>query len=106
VQQVGDYSGELPFTAEQIEEDNKNYHAWAYRQWVIQQLNGWDQELQFIDTLLQVCCGTYHTQIPNTLSCVLPYILSLRGMIDTHIAFFVGRFPQQLCLEPTLLCYY
>jgi protein farnesyltransferase/geranylgeranyltransferase type-1 subunit alpha len=31
VEKVGDYSQELAFTASSIEDDSKNYHAWAHR---------------------------------------------------------------------------
>ena len=32
--------------------DQKNYHAWQHRQWVLQTFNLFDQELEFIDKLL------------------------------------------------------
>lgn len=53
VEKLGDFSEELQYTAEQIEEDSKNYHAWAHRQWVIQTQGWWEQELEFIDKLLK-----------------------------------------------------
>lgn len=31
VERIGAFEGELQFTADQIEDDSKNYHAWAYR---------------------------------------------------------------------------
>jgi len=33
-------------------DDNKNYHAWAHRQWVLEEFNLWDGELVFIDHML------------------------------------------------------
>jgi protein farnesyltransferase/geranylgeranyltransferase type-1 subunit alpha len=35
-----------------IREDSKNYHSWQHRQWVIRTYNLWDQELSFIEQLL------------------------------------------------------
>lgn len=35
VEMLNDPSGELEFTADILELDAKNYHAWQYRQWVI-----------------------------------------------------------------------
>lgn len=32
---LNDPSGELEFTADILDLDAKNYHAWQYRQWVL-----------------------------------------------------------------------
>lgn len=32
---LNDPSGELEFTADILDMDAKNYHAWQYRQWVL-----------------------------------------------------------------------
>ena len=36
-----------------LEEDAKNYHAWGHRQWVLKKFALWDQELAFVEKLLQ-----------------------------------------------------
>ena len=36
-----------------LEGDNKNYHAWAHRQWILRTFNAYDGELKFIDQLLE-----------------------------------------------------
>ncbi|KAL2509582.1 protein farnesyltransferase/geranylgeranyltransferase type-1 subunit alpha [Forsythia ovata] len=46
-------SNELQFTQEIFSEDAKNYHAWSHRQWVLQALGGWEDELAYCDKLLQ-----------------------------------------------------
>ena len=33
-------------------EDSKNYHAWAHRQWILEEFNLWEGELEFIDHML------------------------------------------------------
>lgn len=35
VEMLNDPSGELEFTADILDMDSKNYHAWQYRQWVL-----------------------------------------------------------------------
>ena len=39
-----------------LKDDAKNYHAWAYRQWVLETFGGdlWAGELACTDKLLQV----------------------------------------------------
>ena len=39
-----------------LKDDAKNYHAWAYRQWVLETFGGdlWEGELACTDKLLQV----------------------------------------------------
>lgn len=68
---LGDPSRELAFTGENLALDSKNYHTWAYRQWVLAHFGGlgvqgthvqapgaaafpalWDGELAFVDTML------------------------------------------------------
>jgi len=47
--------GELDFIAAALEEDKKNYHTWAYRQWVLAEFNDdemWAGELGLIEKML------------------------------------------------------
>ncbi|KAL0375718.1 UNVERIFIED_CONTAM: protein farnesyltransferase/geranylgeranyltransferase type-1 subunit alpha [Sesamum calycinum] len=46
-------SKELEFTREIFSQDAKNYHAWSHRQWVLQALGGWENELAYCDELLE-----------------------------------------------------
>ncbi|ORX66855.1 hypothetical protein DL89DRAFT_269902 [Linderina pennispora] len=39
---------ELGFLAESLDEESKNFHAWAYRQWLVRTYGLWDQELAFV----------------------------------------------------------
>lgn len=39
---LGDPSKELDFTKAVLSEDAKNYHTWAYRQWVLSHFGGLD----------------------------------------------------------------
>ena len=53
-----DASEEMNFIASIIKEDNKNYHAWGYRQWALGHFSKdfpalWEQELTFVDTLIE-----------------------------------------------------
>jgi len=46
---------ELLFAANVLERDSKNYHTWAYRQWVLAHFNQpslWQGELDFVDNML------------------------------------------------------
>ncbi|KAH7099744.1 protein prenylyltransferase [Auriculariales sp. MPI-PUGE-AT-0066] len=46
---------ELVFSANVVKHDAKNYHTWAYRQWVLAHFNRpslWKGELEFVDTML------------------------------------------------------
>ena len=47
-----DPSQELKFIADILNQDAKNYHTW-HRQWVIQDFNFCDNELQYVDQLLK-----------------------------------------------------
>lgn len=47
-----DPSEELQFTADILQLDAKNYHAWQHRQWVIREFNLWEKELDYVDKLL------------------------------------------------------
>ena len=40
------------FIAEILEKDEKNYHAWQHRQWVVKEFGLWQNELEYVDTLL------------------------------------------------------
>lgn len=64
VQQLGDSSSELDFTAEILVEDAKNYHAWTHRQWAIKTYSlwvrccsllifRWENELNYADELIK-----------------------------------------------------
>eukprot|EP00741_Cyanophora_paradoxa_P016891 tig00020943_g16312.t1 len=53
VDELGDGSRELEFTASKLADDAKNYHAWAHRQWAIRRFGLWENELQFCHDLLQ-----------------------------------------------------
>ena len=33
--------------------DAKNYHAWGHRQWVLRTFGGWEDELAYVEELLQ-----------------------------------------------------
>ncbi|CAI9111781.1 OLC1v1012098C3 [Oldenlandia corymbosa var. corymbosa] len=44
---------ELEFTGKIFSEDPKNYHAWSHRQWVLQALGGWENELSYCQELLE-----------------------------------------------------
>ena len=33
--------------------DNKNYHAWAHRQWAITHFGLWEGELEFTDAMIK-----------------------------------------------------
>ena len=49
---LGDASRELTFCSLVFEEDGKNYHAWAHRQWAIETYGLWGGELQFVEGVL------------------------------------------------------
>lgn len=45
---------ELEMVARVLKGDGKNYHAWAYRQWLLQTFQtGWEAERLFVDELLK-----------------------------------------------------
>lgn len=51
-----DPAPELEFIAQGLQVDEKNYHTWAYRQWVLAHFNEdslWAGELPFVEQLLQ-----------------------------------------------------
>lgn len=69
---LGDPSRELAFTSTVLDLDSKNYHTWAYRQWVLAHFGGlhkhdnkveapgagafpalWDGELAYVDNMLE-----------------------------------------------------
>ncbi|KAM0746101.1 protein prenylyltransferase [Meredithblackwellia eburnea MCA 4105] len=57
VQALGDPSRELPFTTRALSFDSKNYHTWAYRQWVLLQFfpaneEVWEGEQRYADDLV------------------------------------------------------
>jgi protein farnesyltransferase/geranylgeranyltransferase type-1 subunit alpha len=46
---------ELIFIANALQADKKNYHTWAYRQWILAEFNEdelWDGELPFVEQML------------------------------------------------------
>jgi len=46
---------ELMFIANALQADKKNYHTWAYRQWILAEFNEdelWDGELPFVEQML------------------------------------------------------
>jgi protein farnesyltransferase/geranylgeranyltransferase type-1 subunit alpha len=58
LEELGDKAdgvAELAFTTQVLEddEDQKNYHAWAHRQWVLKTFQLWDGEIAFVESLLQ-----------------------------------------------------
>jgi len=53
MERLNDATGELAWTAQVLNKDAKNYHAWAYRQWVLKNFNLWSGELDYVDRLLQ-----------------------------------------------------
>ena len=44
---------ELPFLANMLAKDAKNYHVWSYRQWLVRRFDIWDAELPSIESLLE-----------------------------------------------------
>lgn len=52
VEWLKDPSEELQFTADILQLDAKNYHAWQHRQWVIKEFSLWEKELDYVDKLL------------------------------------------------------
>ncbi|KAF2297034.1 hypothetical protein GH714_015347 [Hevea brasiliensis] len=44
---------ELQFTKKILSLDAKNYNAWSHRQWVLQALGGWEDELDYCRQLLE-----------------------------------------------------
>ncbi|KAF2300195.1 hypothetical protein GH714_010590 [Hevea brasiliensis] len=44
---------ELQFTRKILSLDAKNYHAWSHRQWILQALGGWEDELDYCGQLLK-----------------------------------------------------
>lgn len=52
---------ELAFIQKGLEVDEKNYHTWSYRQWLLAHFDGitsdqgniWDGELDFVDAMLK-----------------------------------------------------
>ena len=52
VEWLKDPSEELQFTADILQLDAKNYHAWQHRQWVIKEFSLWEKELEYVDKLL------------------------------------------------------
>jgi protein farnesyltransferase/geranylgeranyltransferase type-1 subunit alpha len=53
--QLGTPGRELAFIARVLRDDSKNYHTWAYREWVLAHFNQndlWAGELEFVEKLL------------------------------------------------------
>ncbi|UYV74452.1 FNTA [Cordylochernes scorpioides] len=48
-----DGSKEKPFTEEIIAIDAKHYHAWQHRQWAMKEFGLWDDELSYVEKLLE-----------------------------------------------------
>lgn len=57
-----DPSRELPFTTRALSFDSKNYHTWAYRQWVLCEFfssgdkahaDVWEGEIKYVEELLK-----------------------------------------------------
>lgn len=44
---------ELSFLTRMFAKDSKNYHVWSYRQWLVRHFYLWDQELPYIESLLE-----------------------------------------------------
>ena len=42
------------FTQMILNQDQKNYHAWQHRQWVLLAFDLWQHELEFVDDLIAV----------------------------------------------------
>jgi hypothetical protein len=51
---LGTAENELAYIAKHVEEDSKNYHAWSYRQWVLEHFNLWDGELSYLDNVIDL----------------------------------------------------
>jgi protein farnesyltransferase/geranylgeranyltransferase type-1 subunit alpha len=53
IAETEDPAGELEISAQALRKDAKNYHVWAYRQWLLKTFQaGWEEEMAFVDTLL------------------------------------------------------
>ena len=53
IERLQDPSQELDFTAQILQDDAKNYHAWQHRQWVIREFDLWDNEIEYVEKLLR-----------------------------------------------------
>lgn len=58
VERLGDPSAEFAFLGNVLLEDGKNYHAWSYRQWLLNTFGKshglWDGELDRLHNLLSI----------------------------------------------------
>ncbi|RZL66026.1 MAG: hypothetical protein EOP29_29175, partial [Rhodococcus sp. (in: high G+C Gram-positive bacteria)] len=54
VEWLKDGSHDKQLTASVLSVDNKNYHAWQHRQWVIKEFNLWEGELEFADAQISM----------------------------------------------------
>jgi protein farnesyltransferase/geranylgeranyltransferase type-1 subunit alpha len=52
VERLGTARDEKRFTRQVLEEDAKNYHAWAHRQWFVRRFGEFEDELEFCGELL------------------------------------------------------
>jgi protein farnesyltransferase/geranylgeranyltransferase type-1 subunit alpha len=52
VEKLGDFTQEMAYTEKVLEEDSKNYHVWAHRQWVVETQNFWEEELLYTARLI------------------------------------------------------
>eukprot|EP00239_Pterosperma_sp_CCMP1384_P009374 CAMPEP_0197862592 /NCGR_PEP_ID=MMETSP1438-20131217/39466_1 /TAXON_ID=1461541 /ORGANISM="Pterosperma sp., Strain CCMP1384" /LENGTH=307 /DNA_ID=CAMNT_0043480197 /DNA_START=57 /DNA_END=980 /DNA_ORIENTATION=- len=43
---------DLQFTSEVLNRDEKNYHAWSYRQWLVRTFDHWEGEEAYVDDML------------------------------------------------------
>lgn len=54
IAETEDPAGELEISTRALRKDAKNYHVWAYRQWLLKTFQaGWEEEMAFVDTLLK-----------------------------------------------------
>jgi hypothetical protein len=54
VDKIGNSEGEQEFVAKMFELDQKNYHVWSYRQWLVKRFELWDAgEIEAIEQMLK-----------------------------------------------------
>ena len=63
---------ELDYIATVLEEDSKNYHAWSYRQWIVQAVDttaAWEKEIQYGKSdYSSLRCGILIVESPHKFS--------------------------------------
>ena len=110
------------FTESILAGDQKNYHAWQHRQWVLQAFGLWQEELNYVEGLfdddIRFVLRVFFYFIFNSLSFFLSdYFIQktfrnvgtricqqgLTQQIQSTFFLFTNRFQKQFRLEPTFL---